>query len=424
MRSTRRAGSGRTTQVWQLSIAIGVGLLAVVLFFTLTQDRAPAIAASPPHDPSGLRQTPVITLGVAAALTPPFDAVGRRQVNAVRLVISQTNAAGGVVIDGVSHTLVLVEADSACDATQAVIAANQLLGAGAVAVVGHTCSSASLTAQRLYNAAGVPMVSPSSSAVQLTEAGYTTTFRVYPREDAASARLATHFRQDLGIRTVGIVEPADSIIPPYIITAFVQVFTEQGGTITSRQTLEAIHHITDVITYPVPETPDAVLYVDSLAANAGLVSHVAGNLGLGVVGWLGGDVADLDDFAAAAGADAADSYIGLLGRTPDRMPGYDAFNAAYQAAGFRDFGDEAGTAGAFAYDAAGIIIAAIDRAGAVDPAAIAATTDYPGVVGTYRGFDTQGDVIPQWAWLEVFRDGEWVDQGLTLYLPLVLNNAP
>lgn len=39
---------------------------------------------------------------------------------------------------------------------------------------------------------------------------------------------------------------------------------------------------------------------------------------------------------------------------------------------------------------------------------IAATTNYAGVVGTYQGFDANGDVVPQWARVEVVENGEWV----------------
>jgi glucose/mannose transport system substrate-binding protein len=65
----------------------------------------------------------------------------------------------------------------------------------------------------------------------------------------------------------------------------------------------------------------------------------------------------------------------------------------------------------YAYDAARIIFAAIDRADNTDPTAIrnqvAATSNYSGVIGIYRGFDTHGDAIPQWEWLEQYQSGQW-----------------
>jgi ABC-type branched-subunit amino acid transport system substrate-binding protein len=109
------------------------------------------------------------------------------------------------------------------------------------------------------------------------------------------------------------------------------------------------------------------------------------------------------------------------------MPGYDALNQAYQAAEFPSFGEDAQEWGAYAYDAAKIIIAAIDQADTTDPAAIrdqiAATAGYNGVVGTYQGFDAKGDVIPQWSWLALYHNAEWrMVYPYRVFLPLVLNS--
>ena len=110
------------------------------------------------------------------------------------------------------------------------------------------------------------------------------------------------------------------------------------------------------------------------------------------------------------------------------MPGYDTLNADYQAAAFPNYGDEAEIWGALAYDALRIIVDAMDRADSADPTAIrdaiAATADYHGVVGIYVGFDSLGDVIPQWSWLELYQNGEWemVYPYNKVFLPLVLKN--
>ena len=98
------------------------------------------------------------------------------------------------------------------------------------------------------------------------------------------------------------------------------------------------------------------------------------------------------------------------------------------AAGFPDQGDRAAAEGAFAYDAATVIIAAIRSCQSLEPAAIrdaiAATRDFSGVVGLYSGFDGKGDVIPQWGWMERYTDGRWVSlDPARLCLPLLLNGS-
>ncbi len=217
--------------------------------------------------------------------------------------------------------LALVTADSGCNPTQAAVAANTLLGAGAVAVVGHTCSGASLSAQPIYDAAGVAMVSPSSSSVALTERAYATTFRVYPRDDAQSALMATHFRQSLRMGAVALVE-VDGF--EFSTDAFSDTFTGLGGTITSRRTVDSTDEYTATLTAIQAENVDAVFFCDSNASNAGHLSSVAHGLGLDTIGWDAGlnDEAVLGDYATAAGAGAEGDYVGLAGRRTDYMPGY------------------------------------------------------------------------------------------------------
>jgi branched-chain amino acid transport system substrate-binding protein len=417
----------RRLQAMRLSITVGLAVLFLLVLLWASAGSTPAVASlSAAQEAAVLNNGSVITIGVAAALSPPLDSLSWPQANAVQLAISETNAAGGIDIGGVTHTLVLVTADSACDPMQAATAANTLLDAGAVAVVGHTCSGASFAAQPIYNAAGVPMVSPSSSRPDLTEQGYTTTFRVYPRDDAQAILLATCFHQWLGMDEAAIVEWSGH---EYSTDAFSNTFTSLGGTITSRRTVTSTDDYTATLTAIQPENPDAVFYADGDANNAGLLSSIAHNVGLSVIGWdavFSGEPA-LGDYATAAGTGAEGDYASLQGRRTEDMPGYDTFNAAYQAAGFPNYGDEADGFGAYAYDAARIIIAAIDRADSANPAAIrdeiAATADYDGVVGTYEGFDAKGDVIPQWAWLERYQNGQWVMvYPYRVFLPLVLKN--
>ncbi len=429
MKTLQLVQSNRKLQAIRLSITAGLAMLFLAALLWVSASGTPTIASPPIAEEAGaLNSGSVITIGVAADLSSAWAPdIGWRQANAVQLAISQTNATGGVDIGGVTYTVTVVVADSACFPTQAVTAANTLLDAGAVAVVGHTCSSASFPAQPIYNAAGVPMVSPSSSAPGLTEQGYTTTFRVFPRDDAQAVLMATYFSQSLGMDAVALVEWSGY---EFSTDAFSNTFTSLGGSITSRHTVTSTDDYTATLTAIQAENPDAVFYADNGANNAGFFSNVAHNLGLSVIGWdeiWADDGAALGDYAAAAGAAAEGDYAGLQGRRTEDMPGYDTLNADYQAAGFPNYEDEAQMWGAFAYDAAKIIIAAIDRADSTGPTAIrdeiAATADYDGVVGAYEGFDAKGDVIPQWSWLERYQNGEWVMvYPYKVFLPLVLNN--
>ena len=397
--------------------------LATLLFLTLVSllgaMSSGATVVAPQHtrqNAEKLSTSSVITIGVGVDLSGPLSNFGWQEANSAQLSISQTNAAGGVNVGGVTYTLTLVIADSACSETQVITAANTLLDAGAVAVVGHTCSSASLAAQPLYSAAGVPMISPSASFPQLTQQGYTNTFRTVPNENTAPTVLATHFRKRMGLSRSAIVQRPGQRFD-WTADAYENTFAGLGGTITGRSVATDTSDFPTILAAIRAENPDAIFYTDPDPVRAGEFSSTAYELGMTdvVIGWYSTLYYPslLDTYASTAGTAAVeDDFYVMHGRRLEDMPGWATFLAAYQAAGFPNEPDNPSPFGAHAYDAANIIIAAIDRAGSTDPGAIrdeiAATANYEGVVGTYAGFDAKGDVIPQWAWLAQYQSGQWV----------------
>jgi branched-chain amino acid transport system substrate-binding protein len=107
--------------------------------------------------------------------------------------VADINAAGGVL----GQQVQLIAADDFCDPEQAIAAARKLVSEGAIFVVGHYCSHSSIPASEIYQAAGVLMISPTSSNPMLTELGRANVFRVQTRDDAvgivAGNYLADHW---------------------------------------------------------------------------------------------------------------------------------------------------------------------------------------------------------------------------------------
>jgi branched-chain amino acid transport system substrate-binding protein len=87
--------------------------------------------------------------------------------------------------------------DDFCDPEQAVAAAKKLVSEGVIFVAGHYCSHASIPASEIYAAAGVLMISPTSSNPLLTGLGRANVFRVQTRDDVvgvvAGDYLADHW---------------------------------------------------------------------------------------------------------------------------------------------------------------------------------------------------------------------------------------
>ena len=101
-------------------------------------------------------------------------------------------------------TFELVEADSGCDGTAAAAAAQTVLDSNVVAVAGAACSGASMAANAVLSAAGVPMISYASTNPGLSDAtAYPNFYRVVPSDaiqgPAAAAMMVSADVEDLAI---------------------------------------------------------------------------------------------------------------------------------------------------------------------------------------------------------------------------------
>jgi branched-chain amino acid transport system substrate-binding protein len=85
----------------------------------------------------------------------------------------------------------LVMADSGCDGTAAATGAQTLIDAGVVAVAGAACSGATMGANAILSAAGIPMISYASTNPGLSDAtAYPLFFRVVPSDAIQGPALA------------------------------------------------------------------------------------------------------------------------------------------------------------------------------------------------------------------------------------------
>jgi branched-chain amino acid transport system substrate-binding protein len=129
-----------------------------------------------------------VKIGFANPLSGDYALSGGRNRVAVELAVRHLNDAGGVLGEPVT----LLAVDDACGLERAVEAAQELVAAGAVMVVGHWCSHSSLLAAGVYETADVLMISPSSTHPRLTEEGRRNVFRLNGRDDQ-QGRLAGDF---------------------------------------------------------------------------------------------------------------------------------------------------------------------------------------------------------------------------------------
>jgi branched-chain amino acid transport system substrate-binding protein len=139
-----------------------------------------------------------VKIAVVGPITGSNAAIGEQMTRGARMAVEDINAKGGVL----GKKIVLEIADDACDPKQAVAAANDVVGKGAVFVDGHYCSSSSIPASAVYHEAGILQITPASTNPALTDdaakKGWNNVFRVCGRDDAQGAvagkYLADHYK--------------------------------------------------------------------------------------------------------------------------------------------------------------------------------------------------------------------------------------
>ena len=120
-----------------------------------------------------------IKVGIAGSLSGSTLAQGEQQEIGALTAIDHLNDKGGLL----GEEIVAISVDDACEPRQAKAVARQLVSEGVIFVVGHLCSGCSLATSKIYEEAGVVMISPASTNPKVTDEGGPNVFRVIGRDD-------------------------------------------------------------------------------------------------------------------------------------------------------------------------------------------------------------------------------------------------
>lgn len=358
------------------STALGRGMATVGILGTLA-------AASV----SVVRADEMVKIGEAAPVTGPASYLGKDTENGARLAIEEINQKG-LVIDGQKVTLVFDAQDDAGDPRQATQVAQKLVDDKVVAVVGHMQSGSTIPASKIYNDAGVVQVSPSATNPAYTMQGFKTAYRVVATDAQQGPTLADYAAKTLKVKTVAIVDDSTAYGQGLAVEFEKQAKANGIAVLSHDASTDKAVDFRAILTKIKGEKPDAIMY-GGLDGTGGPFAKQAKQLGIATK-VLAGDGLCADDLAKLAG-DAADNVICSIAGAPLlTMAEGPAFVERYK----KRFGYAPVLNSPFAYDAVGVIVAAMKRAQSTDSAKILAAmpaTDYHGVLGETQ-FDSKGDL--------------------------------
>jgi len=317
-----------------------------------------------------------IVIGHFASMTGGTAHFGQDTDKAARLAIEEANAAGGLL----GKKLKIVTLDDRGDSAEAANAVTRLIDVEkANAILGEVASTLSLAGGRVAQRRDIPMVSPSSTNPKVTEIG-DFIFRVCFIDPFQGKVMATFARKNLKLDKVAILKDVKNDYSIGLADAFKQAFTAQGGTIAIEQSYSQGDTDFSAQVTAIKGTPAQAVFVPGYYAEVGAIARTAQRLGLKVP-LLGGDGWDAPDLYKIGGDALEGSYFSNHFAIDMVTPKAQKFIADFKA----KYGQEPTGLGALGYDAAGVLLDAIKRAGSVEPKAIrdalAATKGFEGVTG-------------------------------------------
>lgn len=350
---------------WGLGLLLAVSLLALIPRCNLSGAAGETHLPPLPLPPTG----PGLRVALLSPSSGELATFGRVLRNGSILAFDEWNSRGGVLGRHIEWTI--YDADCAFDVAQR--ATQQAIADGFQFIIGPLCSEAAIAAAEVAEANGVLLLAPTATQPLVTVDGQgqtrATVFRAsyaYPFQAQAVARFAV---ETLGKRRAALLlDPGDDYSAA-LGNAFAAEFTAQGGEIVHQSTYTP----TDTDFSPsLQVAASAGADMIYLPAPVAVANRVAGQRRqlpqpeqLALLGSDSWDAPELD-LAAAEGSYFTRHFF-LDNNRPATQKWADAYKASYAVA--------PDTLAALGYDAAVILMAAIQQTGTLEVKRVAETLE-------------------------------------------------
>ena len=330
-------------------------------------------------------QETVVKIGHVAPLTGGIAHLGKDNENGARLAIDQANAKG-ITIDGKKVKFQIVPEDDEEKPDKGPIVAQKFADAKVAGVVGHLNSGVTIPASAVYNQAGIPMISGSATNPKLTEQGFKNVFRVVGRDDQQGPAIASYLAAEFKPKIVAVIDDATAYgeglaneVEKSLKAGGITVLARERGTKDTKDWKA-------ILTKLRGRKPDAIFY-GGMDATGGPLLKQGRELGMKSV-FAFGDGACTEEMRKLAGDKEAEGLVCSQAGIPVQAASKE-FLSTYKA----KFNADPILYSPFTFDAANLLIAAMQKANSTEPAKYLpalAGMKYKGASGDIE-FDEKGD---------------------------------
>ena len=383
----------------QTTMKLAVIAAAVALAACGKKEEAPA-AAAPAAAPEAL----VVKIGHVGPTSGAIAHLGKDNENGARMAIEELNAAN-LSIGGKPAKFELLAEDDAADPKQGTAAAQKLVDAKVNGVIGHLNSGTTIPASQIYDAAGIPQISPSATNPKYTRQGYQGAFRVVADDVHLGGTLGKYAIETLQAKTVAVIDDRTAY-GQGVADEFEKGVAGAGGKVVGREfTNDKATDFNAILTTLKAKKPDVVFF-GGMDAVAGPMIRQMKQLGIKAK-FMGGDGICTTELPKLAGDAMADEMVYCAeagGVDGDQQAVMDKFRADFKA----KFNADVQVYAPYVYDAVHVMAKAMVNANSADPAqylpALKAI-QHNGVTGTIA-FDEKGDIKNGALTLMTYKGGE------------------
>lgn len=331
----------------------------------------------------------------------PFASDNNLFNEGIDLAVKEINESGGII----GRELRLLKADDGSGVEKGIAIAESFAEDQSVrAVIGHCNSYVSIPASSIYEQAGLVMLSPGSTAPELTQKGYRFIFRNIPSDDEIARQLATYLASQ-GHRRMVIYYSADAY-GSGLANSFEDYAKSLGIMIVDRlnyysgvEDLKRLHSRWQAFGF------DGIFIASSMPEGAQFIFD-AGQAGINGP-FVGGDGMDSLQLGAIGGQAAEGTVIASVFNPESERLEARRFSLAFQAT----YGKIPNSNAALGYDAVKMLAAALETSDDQSRTAVAENLmnlgRWTGVAGVHE-LNASGDDLGDLALLKQFKDGKFI----------------
>lgn len=371
-----------------MKMKLAVVAAAVALVACGKKEEA-APAASAPAAPAAPQEL-VIKIGHVGPTSGAIAHLGKDNEMGAKMAIEELNAAN-LTIDGKPAKFELLAEDDAADPKQGTAAAQKLVDAKVNGVIGHLNSGTTIPASQIYDAAGIPQISPSATNPKYTRQGYKAVFRVVADDVHLGGTLGKYAVETLKAKKVAVIDDRTAY-GQGVADEFEKGAKAAGAEVVGREfTNDKATDFNAILTTIKAKKPD-VIFFGGMDAVAGPMIRQMKQLGIKAK-YMGGDGICSSELPKLAGDALADDMVfcaeagGVEGEEKAAM---EKFRTDFKA----KFGVDVQVYAPYVYDSVKVMAEAMKTANSADPAkylpALKAV-QYKGVTGNIA-FDEKGDI--------------------------------